>query len=216
MPFGSPGRKPRRERQLPEGEALQPRRRKGWRPRPLAGLASSPFARRYSGSLDVDFLSSGYLDVSVPPVVPPGAMRSPSGCRHCWRRVRPFGDPGVKGCVPLARDYRSLPRPSSAPCAKASAVRPGYLPAHRRDAVSMNLNKCLGVAHRHPGGPGRRSCRCNLLFSDFADWKIASFSQSKRRIDQIVSNRSVCRYAALKVRGVDPGDRTREGASEGR
>ena len=40
------------------------------------------------------------------------------------RRVFPFGDPRVKGRVPLTADYRSLPRPSSASCAKASAACP--------------------------------------------------------------------------------------------
>ena len=83
-----------------------------------------PFARRYSGDLAVDFLSSGYLDVSVPRVVLPLRMSSGGGCTDCSVRVRPFGDPRVEGCVPLTADYRSLPRPSSAPCAKASAVRP--------------------------------------------------------------------------------------------
>ena len=87
----------------------------------------SPFARRYSGSLEIDFLSSGYLDVSVPRVVLPGPMCSGRGYPHCCGWVRPFGDPRVEGCVLLAGDYRSLPRPSSAPCAKASAVRPWYL-----------------------------------------------------------------------------------------
>ncbi len=87
----------------------------------------SPFARRYSGSLEIDFLSSGYLDVSVPRVVLPGRMCSGRGYPHCCGWVRPFGDPRVEGCVLLAGDYRSLPRPSSAPCAKASAVRPWYL-----------------------------------------------------------------------------------------
>ena len=100
---------------------------------PLPGMPArrfghrSPFARRYSGSLEIDFLSSGYLDVSVPRVVLPPPMRSAGGYAHCCAWVRPFGDPRVEGCVLLAGDYRSLPRPSSAPCAKASAVRPWYL-----------------------------------------------------------------------------------------
>ena len=93
-----------------------PRRSPVW-PRP-------PFARRYSGDLCVDFSSSGYLDVSVPPVAPPPPMCSGEGCRPLGRRVRPFGDPRIVGRVPLPADYRSLPRPSSAPCAKASALRP--------------------------------------------------------------------------------------------
>ena len=36
------------------------------------------------------------------------------------RRVAPFGHPGLNACVPLPRAYRSLPRPSSPPCAQAS------------------------------------------------------------------------------------------------
>ena len=41
-------------------------------------------------------------------------------------RVPPFGHPGIEARVRLPRDFRGLPRPSSAPCAKASAVRPPY------------------------------------------------------------------------------------------
>ena len=127
MPFRSPagpapgGGSPRmRGPATPSAEPLpgMPARRFGHR---------SPFARRYSGSLEIDFLSSGYLDVSVPRVVLPAPMCSGSGYPYCYGWVRPFGDPRVEGCVLLAGDYRSLPRPSSAPCAKASAVRPWYL-----------------------------------------------------------------------------------------
>ena len=42
-------------------------------------------------------------------------------------RVRPFGDLRVQEHVPLAAAYRSLSRPSSASCAKASTVRPYHL-----------------------------------------------------------------------------------------
>ena len=68
MPFRSPagpapgGGSPRmRGPATPSAEPLPgtPARRFGHR---------SPFARRYSGSLEIDFLSSGYLDVSVPRV----------------------------------------------------------------------------------------------------------------------------------------------------
>ena len=68
MPFRSPagpapgGGSPRmRGPATPPAEPLPgtPARRFGHR---------SPFARRYSGSLEIDFLSSGYLDVSVPRV----------------------------------------------------------------------------------------------------------------------------------------------------
>ena len=39
-------------------------------------------------------------------------------------RVAPFGDPGITACLQLPQAYRSLPRPSSPLCAKASTVRP--------------------------------------------------------------------------------------------
>ncbi len=40
------------------------------------------------------------------------------------RRVAPFGNPGITARVQLPQAYRSLPRPSSPLCAKASTVRP--------------------------------------------------------------------------------------------
>src|SRR5687767_12797841 len=39
------------------------------------------------------------------------------------RRVSPFGHPGLTGRVLLPPAYRSLPRPSSPPCAQASPAR---------------------------------------------------------------------------------------------
>src|SRR2546429_9672530 len=38
------------------------------------------------------------------------------------RRVAPFGHLGIIACVPLPRAFRSLPRPSSPPCAQASST----------------------------------------------------------------------------------------------
>ena len=65
------------------------------------------------------FSSSGYLDVSVPRVCP-----SCDVTRVTPRRVAPFGNPGITARVQLPQAYRSLPRPSSPLCAKASTVRP--------------------------------------------------------------------------------------------
>ena len=60
-----------------------------------------PSARRYSGDLAVDFFSSGYLDVSVPRVVLPGAMSSPPGCAACRRAGSPIRRPaGRRVCAP--------------------------------------------------------------------------------------------------------------------
>ena len=38
--------------------------------------------------------------------------------------VPPFGHPRINACLRLPEAYRSLPRPSSLPGAKASTVRP--------------------------------------------------------------------------------------------
>ena len=42
---------------------------------------------------------------------------------HYSGRVAPFGNPWFDACLRLPMAYRSLPRPSSAPDAKASTVR---------------------------------------------------------------------------------------------
>ncbi len=78
--------------------------------------------------ISFDFVSSGYLDVSVPPVTatrllwPEGLQRAVTG--HYPRRVSPFGHPRINACSRLPVAYRSLPRPSSAHGAKASTVCP--------------------------------------------------------------------------------------------
>ena len=119
-----PARLPRRELRLPGGRPYNPGGAKPSGRVRSPVWPSPPFARRYSGDLVIDFSSSGYLDVSVPPVPLPLPMRSGGGWRLFSRRVLPFGHPRIEGRVRLPGDYRGLPRPSSAPCAKASAVRP--------------------------------------------------------------------------------------------
>ena len=70
------------------------------------------------------FFSSSYLDVSVLWVVFPLTWDSmPSA----WK-VSLFGNPRIKACMQLPAAYRSLPRPSSSPRAKASTMRPYSLP----------------------------------------------------------------------------------------
>ena len=89
------------------------------------GLGSSPFARHYWGN-HCCFLFLRVLRCFSSPGWRPWPICQ--GRRACARRVVPFGNPGVKGRLRLTRDYRSLPRPSSPPRAKASAVRPYTLP----------------------------------------------------------------------------------------
>ncbi len=138
-----------------------------------------------TGGISLDFSSSGYLDVSVPRVAPSGPMCSARRRRASTaRRVFPFGDPRVKGRVPLTADYRSLPRPSSASCAKASAACPYHLPSISDGMVSRLIRPRLA-------GPWVSYCmRCDLLEENLR-WS---------------------RYAALKVRpGRAPGTGHRAG-----
>ena len=74
--------------------------------------------------ISVDFFSCGYLDGSVPRVRLHNLCIQLWITEHypCW--VSPFGNPGVKNCMRLVQAYRSYPRPSSLPEAKASALHP--------------------------------------------------------------------------------------------
>ena len=106
--------------------ALQPRARLDAR-----GLGWSPFARRYSGShccfpflrLLRCFSSSGWQ--------PHRVDRPPAG------RVSPFGHPRIMGRSRLPAAFRSLPRPSSPPGAKASPVRLLVLVAYRASPAAL-------------------------------------------------------------------------------
>ena len=138
-----------------------------------------------TGGISLDFSSSGYLDVSVPRVAPSGPMCSARRRRAATaRRVLPLGDPRVEGRVPLTADYRSLPRPSSASCAKASAACPYHLP-------SISDGMVLRLIGPRLAGPWVSYCmRCDLLEENLR-WS---------------------RYAALKVRpGRAPGTGHRAG-----
>ena len=64
-------------------------------------------------------LAQSFL-LSLPPGTkmfqfPGFAPRLQSRCRHCCRRVSPFGHPRVTGHLPLTAAFRSLSRPSSPP-----------------------------------------------------------------------------------------------------
>ena len=71
---------------------------------------ADPLSLATTKGVSVDFYSSGYLDVSVPPVA---FQRL---CIHRWitphyrRWVFPFGDPRVKGC---SAPHRGLSQPST-------------------------------------------------------------------------------------------------------
>ena len=59
------------------------------------------------------------------PAFPPPALWIQAGVPgHYARWVAPFGHPRINARLQLPEAFRSLPRPSSAPSAKASAIRP--------------------------------------------------------------------------------------------
>ena len=70
------------------------------------------------------FSSSGYLDVSVPQVCLPYPMYSDMDTARSGQWVSPFGNLRIKAYLQLPEAYRCSSRPSSAPSAKASTVRP--------------------------------------------------------------------------------------------
>ena len=85
-------------------------------------MGSRAFARRYSRD-HFCFLFLRVLRCFSSPGSPPPS----GGCRDRSRRVAPFGNPRIKGYLPLRADYRGLSRPSSPPRAKASFTRPSLL-----------------------------------------------------------------------------------------
>ena len=93
-------------------------------PGPLRGGAgSSAFARHYSRNT---VFSSGYSDVSLPPVPSYLIMCSsgrPQACPCAGFPIRI--PPDTSGCTRLPGAFRSVPRPSSARDAQASPIRPG-------------------------------------------------------------------------------------------
>ena len=69
--------------------------------------------------IEVSFFSYGYLDVSVPRVALVQLWIHCTITAHYCNCVPAFGYPWVCGCLLLTMAFRSLPRPSSAPIAKA-------------------------------------------------------------------------------------------------
>ena len=75
-----------------------------------------------TNGVSIDFLSSGYLDVSVPRVSPHTLCIQMQVRQKSW--VFPFRNLRIKGYWHLPEAYRSLSRLSSPLCAKASTVCP--------------------------------------------------------------------------------------------
>ncbi len=82
------------------------------------GLGPRSLAATWGISVDFSFLEVLRCFSSLGSLSPKGVTVIADS------RVSPFGHPGINACVPLPLAYRSLPRPSSPPCAQAS---PTYL-----------------------------------------------------------------------------------------
>jgi hypothetical protein len=91
------------------------------------GLGCSPFARHYSGNRDFLSIPLGTQMCHFPRFPPRILCVQMRVTGHYPRRVSPFGNPRIIARLRLNEAYRSLPRPSSASGAKASAIRPYYL-----------------------------------------------------------------------------------------
>ena len=131
-------------------DALQPRRNAV---SCTAGLGSSPFARRYLGNRGC-FLFLGVLRCFSSPGVPSvHPMDSGGGTGPRQTGGLPHSDiPGSTLCLRLPEAYRCLPRPSSAPGAKASTVCPYFASpqtAASGDAFSSRIqfSRCESVQH---------------------------------------------------------------------
>ena len=88
------------------------------------GLGSSDFARHYFRNHCFVFFSSGYLDVSVPRVPLRYLWIQQRIIRYYSYGVPSFGYLRFIGYLLLRAAFRSLSRPSSAPCTKAFSVSP--------------------------------------------------------------------------------------------
>ena len=83
-----------------------------------------PISLATTFGISVDFSSSPYLDVSVQAVPLIYLLIQYMILGHYSMWIAPFGYPRIKVSLQLPAAFRSLPRPSSAPSAKAFALRP--------------------------------------------------------------------------------------------
>jgi hypothetical protein len=136
---GPPFQGSSRSRALARPQVLQPRSHKE------TGLGLGPFRS--------PLLRTSRL-ISLPPGTemfqfPGFASLRREMTRIAPGRVAPFGHLGITACVPLPRASRSLPRPSSPPCAQASPTCPLSLDYQTRIAKqpSAHCSKRVSVSH---------------------------------------------------------------------
>lgn len=84
----------------------------------------TPLSLATTRGISVDFFSSPYLDVSVQAVPLVYLCIQYTMIQRYLYRIAPFGYLRITVYLRLTVTFRSLPRPSSAPNAKAFALRP--------------------------------------------------------------------------------------------
>ena len=87
------------------------------------GLGSSPFARHYLGNRSLFLFLRVLRCFTSPGALCPAYLIQPGVTGHYPSRVPPFGDLRIIAYLRLPEAFRSLSRPSSAPGAKAFALR---------------------------------------------------------------------------------------------
>src|SRR5688500_4102751 len=97
----------------------------------------------------------------------PGLLSSKGVTELALGRVAPFGNPGIKACVPLPLAYRSLPRPSSPPCAQAFPTCLHSLDYQSRQAdyarsstSETKISARLGFPEGRPGQTAKLNHQC--------------------------------------------------------
>ena len=90
----------------------------------LLPVCPLPRSLATTDGISVDVSSSPYLDVSVQAVPSVYLWIQYTVTVYEHRRVAPFRNPWINGCLLLPKAFRSLPRLSSAPSAKAFSLRP--------------------------------------------------------------------------------------------
>ena len=139
--------------------------------------------------------------------------------RHDPEWVPPFGDLRIKGCVPLPAAYRSLPRPSSTSCAKASAVRPWYLhlPSKVRTEKRTRFSRYFELVFKHTFAIVLSVHDANHHLSMHVHWglwfRIMVRGTSVPRAMQL--SRSAGRSPGSRMLRTRPGDDLREIGFEG-
>ena len=112
-----------------------------------AGVWAVPLSLAATGGIAIRFLFLRLLRCFTSAGLAPRGLSGRAVGRHYSARVTPFGHPRIKARSPLPGAYRSLPRPSSPPGAKASIMRPIRSPPPRAGRPRRGPARAGAVPH---------------------------------------------------------------------